>query len=94
MRFNVESAKAVTLAYAVGSDLDHIASRYNVQRLVIDPGDPNALPQPRLLLQHVAHLLLDAPVIGLRLLPDDRIHRIRHLANGHDLHDASRYRLQ
>lgn len=43
-----ESAKAVTLAYAVGSDLDHIASRYNVQRLVIDPGDPSALPQPRL----------------------------------------------
>lgn len=43
-----ESAKAVTLAYAVGSDLDHIASRYNVQRLVVDPGDPNALPQPRL----------------------------------------------
>lgn len=42
-----ESAKAVTLAYAVGSDLDHIASRYNVQRLVIDPGDPNAMPLPR-----------------------------------------------
>lgn len=42
-----ESAKAVTLAYAVGSDLDHIASLYNVARLVVDPGDPTALPTPR-----------------------------------------------
>lgn len=42
-----ESAKAVTLAYAVGSDLDQIAARYNVARLTIDPGDPNALPLPR-----------------------------------------------
>lgn len=42
-----ESAKAVTLAYAVGSDLDQIAARYNVERLTIDPGDPNALPLPR-----------------------------------------------
>ena len=41
-----ESAKAVTLAYAVGSDLDHIASRYNVARLMIDPGNPAALPLP------------------------------------------------
>lgn len=42
-----DAAKAVTLAYAVGSDLDHIASRYNVARLTIDPGDPAALPEPR-----------------------------------------------
>ena len=41
-----ESAKAVTLAYAVGSDLDQIAARYNVARLVVDPGDPAALPVP------------------------------------------------
>lgn len=39
-----DSAKAVTLAYAQGSDLDHIAARYNVQRLVIDPGDASAIP--------------------------------------------------
>ena len=39
-----DSAKAVTLAYAVGSDLDHIAARYNVQRLLIDAGDPQAFP--------------------------------------------------
>jgi len=39
-----DAAKAVTLAYAVGSDLDHIAARYNVARLVIDPGDVNAVP--------------------------------------------------
>lgn len=42
-----ESAKAVTLAYAVGSDLDQLAARYNVARLTIDPGDPTALPLPR-----------------------------------------------
>ena len=40
-----DSAKAVTLAYAVGSDLDHIAARYNVQRLLIDPGDALATPR-------------------------------------------------
>ena len=39
-----DSAKAVTLAYAVGSDLDQIAARYNVERLVIDPGDTAAVP--------------------------------------------------
>lgn len=39
-----EAAKAVTLAYAVGSDLDQIAARYNVQRLVLDAGDPTASP--------------------------------------------------
>ena len=39
-----DSAKAVTLAYAIGSDLDQIAARYNVQRLVIDPGNPAAIP--------------------------------------------------
>lgn len=39
-----EAIKAVTLAYATDSDLDHIAARYNVQRLVIVPGDPNTVP--------------------------------------------------
>lgn len=39
-----EAAKAVTLAYAAGADLDQIAARYNVARLVLDPGDPDAVP--------------------------------------------------
>ena len=39
-----DSAKAIMPAYAIGSDLDQIAARYNVARLVIDPGDPAAVP--------------------------------------------------
>ncbi|MBN8263036.1 MAG: baseplate J/gp47 family protein [Xanthomonadales bacterium] len=39
-----DAAKAVTLAYAAGADLDQIAARYNVSRLLIDPGDPAAIP--------------------------------------------------
>jgi phage-related baseplate assembly protein len=39
-----EAVKAVTLAYAAGADLDHIAARYDVQRLLIDAGDDTAIP--------------------------------------------------
>ncbi len=39
-----DGARAVMPASAVGSDLDQIAVRYGVARLVIDPGDPEALP--------------------------------------------------
>lgn len=39
-----DAAKAVMLAFAKGSDLDQIGANFNVERLVIDPGDPNALP--------------------------------------------------
>lgn len=39
-----EAIKAVTLAYAGSADLDQIAARYNVQRLLIAAGNPNALP--------------------------------------------------
>ncbi|KIC14062.1 baseplate assembly protein [Leisingera sp. ANG-Vp] len=39
-----DAAKAVMPAYATGSDLDQIAARYGVARLVIDPGDAAALP--------------------------------------------------
>lgn len=39
-----EAAKAVMLAFATGSDLDHIGANYNVARLVIDPGNPDAIP--------------------------------------------------
>lgn len=39
-----EAARAVMLAYAMKADLDQIAANFNVQRLVIDEGDLNAVP--------------------------------------------------
>jgi phage-related baseplate assembly protein len=39
-----EAVKAVLLAYAAGTDLEHIAARYSVERLLLDAGDPDALP--------------------------------------------------
>lgn len=39
-----EAIKAVTLAYAEKSDLDNIAANYNVERLLIQAGDPTAIP--------------------------------------------------
>ena len=39
-----DGAKAVMLAYAGGADLDQIAANYNVERLILDPGDPDAIP--------------------------------------------------
>ncbi len=39
-----DAAHGVMLAFAVGSDLDQLAANYNVQRLVLDPGDPEAVP--------------------------------------------------
>lgn len=35
-----DAARAVMLAYAKGSDLENLAALFNVQRLVITPGDP------------------------------------------------------
>lgn len=39
-----DGAQAVMLAYAGGADLDQIAANYNVERIVLDPGDPDAIP--------------------------------------------------
>ncbi len=39
-----ESCLAVMLAYAAGSDLDQIGANFSVQRLVLDEGDPDAIP--------------------------------------------------
>lgn len=39
-----DGARAVMLAFATGSDLDQIAANYNVERLVIQEGDPEAIP--------------------------------------------------
>lgn len=38
------AAKAVTLAYAEGNDLDVIGANFNVERLVITPADKSAIP--------------------------------------------------
>ncbi len=39
-----DAAKAVMLAFAVGADQDQIGANFNVARLIIDPGDPTAIP--------------------------------------------------
>lgn len=39
-----EAARATMLAYASGSDLDNRAADYDVQRLLITPADPDAIP--------------------------------------------------
>lgn len=39
-----EAAKATMIAYANSQDLDNLAANFNVQRLVIDAGDPDATP--------------------------------------------------
>jgi phage-related baseplate assembly protein len=39
-----DASLAVMLAYATGTDLDNLAALQNVERLVIDPGDPEANP--------------------------------------------------
>ncbi|ELZ0584586.1 baseplate J/gp47 family protein, partial [Yersinia enterocolitica] len=39
-----EAAQAVMVAYASGSDLDQLGANNNVQRLIITPADPDAIP--------------------------------------------------
>jgi len=39
-----DKARSVMLAFATGDDLDHIAARYGVARLTVDPGNPVAVP--------------------------------------------------
>jgi len=39
-----DAARAVMLATASGADLDQLAAIFGVERLVVDPGDPDALP--------------------------------------------------
>ena len=41
-----DAARGVMLAYATGADLDNLAALLGVERLVLDAGDPNAIPQP------------------------------------------------
>lgn len=39
-----EAARANMLAFATGADLDRLAANFNVERLMIDPGNPDAVP--------------------------------------------------
>jgi phage-related baseplate assembly protein len=39
-----EAARATMLAFATGTDLDHRGANFNVPRLLIDAGDPDAIP--------------------------------------------------
>ncbi|MDH4571099.1 baseplate assembly protein [Salinicola acroporae] len=39
-----EAAKGVMLAYAIGSDLDHLGALYGVERQMLSEGDPDAIP--------------------------------------------------
>ncbi|MEB2729583.1 baseplate assembly protein [Citrobacter koseri] len=39
-----EAARAVMLAYAIGSDLDNIGANFNVGRLVVTPADDTTIP--------------------------------------------------
>lgn len=39
-----DAARAVMLAYALDTDLDHLAALQNVERILVDPGDPTAVP--------------------------------------------------
>nr|WP_284732791.1 baseplate J/gp47 family protein [Larsenimonas rhizosphaerae] len=39
-----EAARATMLAFAIEADLDQQAANVNVERLMIDPGDPDAVP--------------------------------------------------
>lgn len=39
-----DAARAVMLAFATGSDLDHLGALFGVARAVIDPGEPDAAP--------------------------------------------------
>lgn len=39
-----DAARACLLAYALDADLDHLAALYGVQRLLLDAGDPSAVP--------------------------------------------------
>lgn len=39
-----DKARSIMLAFAAGNNLDHIAANYSVERRLLSPGDPEALP--------------------------------------------------
>ena len=56
-----ESARAVMVAYATGSDLDQLAANFNVQRLVLQPADNTTIPPTAAILEADSDLRLRIP---------------------------------
>ncbi|MCU1722323.1 MULTISPECIES: baseplate J/gp47 family protein [unclassified Pseudomonas] len=46
-----DAAKALLLAYAIGSDLDQLAANVRLQRLVVQEADPNSVPPTERILE-------------------------------------------
>ncbi|RJT40510.1 baseplate assembly protein [Rahnella woolbedingensis] len=56
-----ESARAVMVAYATGSDLDQLAANFNVQRLVLRPADSTTIPPTPAILEADSDLRMRIP---------------------------------
>lgn len=56
-----EAAQAVMVAYSLGSDLDQLAANYNVERLMVKPADPGALPPVPAIMESDESLRLRIP---------------------------------
>lgn len=56
-----EAARAVMVAYSVGSDLDQLAANFNVERLVITPEDNSVVPPVPAVMESDAALRVRTP---------------------------------
>ncbi|WP_449553439.1 baseplate assembly protein [Lelliottia amnigena] len=56
-----EAARAVMVAYAVGSDLDQLAANFNVERLTITPEDGSVVPPVPAVMESDADLRVRTP---------------------------------
>lgn len=56
-----EAAQAVMVAYALGSDLEQLASSYNVSRLTVTPADNTAVPPVEAVMESDDDLRLRVP---------------------------------
>lgn len=56
-----EAAQAVMVAYALGGDLEQLAANYNVKRLMVTPGDNDAVPPVAAVMESDEALRLRVP---------------------------------
>ena len=56
-----EAARAVMVAYSVGSDLDQLAANFNVERLTITPEDDSVVPPVPAVMESDADLRVRTP---------------------------------
>lgn len=56
-----EAARAVMVAYSVGSDLDQLAANFNVERLIITPEDDSVVPPVPAVMESDADLRVRTP---------------------------------